>query len=249
MKCPNCDFTDKDEAFGDPATCPKCGAIYEKALRVQQLKQKLETQKAVNAARQAGVSKTKSWIMKGLKGAADEVKSSRASRKSEGSQTLYTKDGTPVLVRADKKGSGCLKPIVILASVLLLVALFSASKTSYKGYAERASDPNLAVEHSRLAAEKRKSSDDDMRRIKIQRMAREGIMPKLHDPDTAKFRNQRGSCGEVNAKNLFGGYTGYKRFMYGGGDLIFLEGDPAFADGAFDEAWDQLCTEGGKLTF
>lgn len=35
MKCPNCDFIDKDEAFGDPAKCPKCGAIYEKALRIK----------------------------------------------------------------------------------------------------------------------------------------------------------------------------------------------------------------------
>lgn len=39
MKCPNCDFIDKDEAFGQPPTCPKCGAIYEKALRVRQLKE------------------------------------------------------------------------------------------------------------------------------------------------------------------------------------------------------------------
>ena len=35
MKCPNCDFIEKDEAFGDPATCPKCGAIYEKALKIR----------------------------------------------------------------------------------------------------------------------------------------------------------------------------------------------------------------------
>lgn len=249
MKCPNCDFIDKDEAFGDPATCPKCGAIYEKALRVQQLKKKLEMQKASSAARQTGESKTKSWIVKGLKGAADEVKSSRAKRSNEEDQTLYTKDGTPVLIRTDKKGGGCLKPMVILASVILLVALFSASKTSYKGYAERASNSNPAIEQGRLAAEKRKSSDDDMRRIKMQRMAREGIMPKLHDPDAAKFRNQRGACGEVNAKNLFGAYTGYKRFMYGGPSMIFIENDPKLADGAFEDAWEQLCKEGGKLTF
>lgn len=249
MKCPNCDFIDKDEAFGEPATCPKCGAIYEKALKVKQLKNKLEKQKAEKEKHLSAHKEEKSWISKGLKGARDELKSSRARRKSEGSQTLYTEDGTPVLIRTDKKGGGCLKPIVIFASVLLLVALFNASKTSYNGYAERASDPKLAIEHSRLAAEKRKSSDDDMRRIKMQRMAREGIMPKLHDPDAAKFRNQRGACGEVNAKNLFGAYTGYKRFMYGGPNMIFIENDPNLADGAFEDAWEQLCKEGGKLTF
>lgn len=40
MKCPNCDFIERDELWGDPATCPKCGAIYEKALAVKQAKAK-----------------------------------------------------------------------------------------------------------------------------------------------------------------------------------------------------------------
>lgn len=39
MKCPNCDFIEKDEAFGQPPTCPKCGAIYEKARRLRELKE------------------------------------------------------------------------------------------------------------------------------------------------------------------------------------------------------------------
>lgn len=50
MKCPNCDFIDKDEAFGEPSTCPKCGAIYEKALKVRRLKDKLEAQHGVSPA-------------------------------------------------------------------------------------------------------------------------------------------------------------------------------------------------------
>ncbi len=136
MKCPNCDFIDKDEAFGDPATCPKCGAIYEKALRVQQFKKKLEAQKAENAARQEASAKKESWLAKGLKGAADEVKSARAERKSAESQTLYTKDGAPVLARAEKSGSGCLKPIALVFGALFLVYLFSSTSNSNsnKGY-------------------------------------------------------------------------------------------------------------------
>lgn len=46
MKCPNCDFIDKDEAFGEPATCPKCGVIYEKALRVKELRDQMAAKKA-----------------------------------------------------------------------------------------------------------------------------------------------------------------------------------------------------------
>ena len=36
------------------------------------------------------------------------------------------------------------------------------------------------------------------------------------DPDSTKFRNTRkstlGYCGEINSKNKFGGYVGFKRF-------------------------------------
>ena len=49
-------------------------------------------------------------------------------------------------------------------------------------------------------------------------------------PKRPKVRNQR-RCGG-KAKNLFGAYTGYKRFMYGGPDMIFIENDPALDDGA-----------------
>lgn len=49
----------------------------------------------------------------------------------------------------------------------------------------------------------------------------EGIKSDLKDPDSAKFRNvfismYKGKptlCGELNAKNSFGAYTGYKRFL------------------------------------
>lgn len=31
--------------------------------------------------------------------------------------------------------------------------------------------------------------------------------------------------------------------------MIFIENDPALDDGAFEDAWEQLCKEGGKLAF
>ncbi len=43
------------------------------------------------------------------------------------------------------------------------------------------------------------------------------MVRELKDPDSAKFRDEKLSrdalCGEVNAKNSMGGYTGYKRFI------------------------------------
>lgn len=51
--------------------------------------------------------------------------------------------------------------------------------------------------------------------------ARSAVKQQLNDPSSAEFRNEkvyhdvRGLvvCGEVNAKNRFGGYTGYKPYV------------------------------------
>lgn len=134
MKCPNCDFIDKDEAFGDPATCPECGAIYEKALKLKQFKQELEAQKAANAAQQEAPAKAESWLAKGLKGASDGVKKGRSNRKKSGAKTLYTEDGAPVLVGTEKRETGCLRPIAFVFGVIFLVSLFSATSDNRKGY-------------------------------------------------------------------------------------------------------------------
>ena len=44
-------------------------------------------------------------------------------------------------------------------------------------------------------------------------MAQESVKKILKDPDSAKFQNMNGLCGEVNSKNSFGGYTGYSEFV------------------------------------
>lgn len=81
----------------------------------------------------------------------------------------------------------------------------------------------------------------DLNEIKLQRLVRSYVTDQLKDPDSAQFRNQYGLCGEVNAKNGFGGYTGYVRFMAGAKDKVFMEDDPRLEAGAFDEVWNSLC--------
>lgn len=90
-------------------------------------------------------------------------------------------------------------------------------------------------------------SSAELTEIKMTRMVRERLQAKVKDPDSAQFRNQRGGCGEINAKNSFGAYTGFKRFMASGNDMLFMEGDPALAAGAFDQAWNDLCGTNGQL--
>lgn len=82
----------------------------------------------------------------------------------------------------------------------------------------------------------------EINEIKLQRLVRSYVSQHLKDPDSAKFRNQHGMCGEVNAKNGFGGYTGYVRFMAASEDRVFMEDDARLAPGAFDEAWGSVCS-------
>lgn len=69
------------------------------------------------------------------------------------------------------------------------------------------------------------------------------IKSRLKDPDSAEFRNvfvssKYAVCGEVNAKNSIGGYTGFVRFI-SGGDMQVVESD--MAAGEMDKAWPQIC--------
>lgn len=69
MKCPNCDFIEKDEVFGDPATCPKCGAIYEKALRIKADRERKELYEKINKE----TSRSQGSVHHGLSGSATPV--------------------------------------------------------------------------------------------------------------------------------------------------------------------------------
>lgn len=74
----------------------------------------------------------------------------------------------------------------------------------------------------------------------------EAIKAKLKDPESAKFKNVFFSrsgdipmtCGQVNSKNGFGGYTGFQRFISAGSpDTSFLESEV----GDFYKIWGKYC--------
>ena len=64
-------------------------------------------------------------------------------------------------------------------------------------------------------------------------LTKENIQRQLKDPESAQFRdvkvvintlNEKAVCGEVNAKNSYGGYTGFKPFYtIDGQDIKFIE--------------------------
>jgi hypothetical protein len=79
----------------------------------------------------------------------------------------------------------------------------------------------------------------------ISRVGQRAVEGHLKDADSAKFRHQFVGksgipCGEVNAKNSFGAYTGFKRYMASGGGVAVIE-DETFQD-QFNESWRQLCS-------
>lgn len=72
-------------------------------------------------------------------------------------------------------------------------------------------------------------------------VAQDSVKKILKDPDSAKFQNMNGLCGEVNSKNGFGAYTGYVRFI-GTPEITIIEGENSQVDQAtFNEVWSKMC--------
>lgn len=76
-----------------------------------------------------------------------------------------------------------------------------------------------AERHRAMSAEKEKVASGD--HADFLKKAKRAISDKFKDPDSVKFRDlylaNKGLptlCGEVNAKNSYGAYTGYKGFFY-----------------------------------
>ncbi len=75
-------------------------------------------------------------------------------------------------------------------------------------------------------------------------MGEQYVRARLKDPNSAEFRNQfigkKGlPCGEVNAKNSFGGFIGFKRFIVVSKEMTVMEAD--MKEGEFETSWSQIC--------
>jgi hypothetical protein len=121
-----------------------------------------------------------------------------------------------------------------------------AAEAARKGAEAAAEQASIARE---MGARFVKAEDATWRQTAFITRSREAITQRLKDPESARFRNlyfhasQPGlmvTCGEVNARNSFGGYGGFKRFIANGlPETSFLETDMKRAE--FDKAWAGLC--------
>ncbi|TCB73909.1 hypothetical protein [Acinetobacter sp. ANC 4177] len=79
----------------------------------------------------------------------------------------------------------------------------------------------------------------EMKELRYNQMAEEFVKSHLKDPDSAQFRGQQGFCGEVNSKNSFGAYTGFKKFIAADKNMIVMEDD--LSPQEFQKVWDGVC--------
>jgi hypothetical protein len=76
---------------------------------------------------------------------------------------------------------------------------------------------------------------------KTEKESKKLVVESLKDGESAKFQNVNGECGEVNAKNAFGAYTGFKRYMTLQGEgPFFEEAEPSLV---FEGIWAKECTD------
>lgn len=104
----------------------------------------------------------------------------------------------------------------------------------------------LKIEHDKVVSQKAYEEFEAKKegeKLKNIRKIEEKVKALAFDPDSAKFKNQKGNCGEVNAKNKFGGYTGFKRYIYDPkSDFITLEDSDKFYDASMIKIlWDAQC--------
>ena len=87
-------------------------------------------------------------------------------------------------------------------------------------------------------------AEQDKQQAQIELTAQK-VKEQLIDSDSAKFRNQKGNCGEVNSKNRMGGYVGYSRYIYDpANDAVMIESDSknsVFTPQVMDALWSKSC--------
>jgi len=134
----------------------------------------------------------------------------------------------------------------ICLGIIVLVALASGSgsKSDKKPSATEASPAKQATVETK--AEPESPYADTGRQAAWVANGQQSIKGQLKDPESATFRNVHfysggGTpvvCGEVNARNGFGGYTGYERFVAAGTLIAAVESQ---VEGGLDPVWKKFC--------
>lgn len=115
-----------------------------------------------------------------------------------------------------------MKPAVLLAVAFVAILPACASKQMLiEAMAPAEKIRRLAMEDAEIYARQTSEFLELNGEAKTFNAATLAVQSKLSDPESARFRNVRLEqylthlivCGEVNAKNAYGGYVGFRSFM------------------------------------
>ncbi|MCF5811226.1 hypothetical protein [Pseudomonas tremae] len=126
-------------------------------------------------------------------------------------------------------------PWLILILVMLLCVVVAAMIWSLSVSGNRSTDKSEVAELS-----------DRQGDSKIEAAALDAVLQSMKDPDSTRFgddlsvnhiQGKNVVCGSVNSKNSFGGFSGFKRFLY------FYESKQLAIEpkGDFDRLWHLFC--------
>ena len=71
--------------------------------------------------------------------------------------------------------------------------------------------------------------------------SKEVVKGSLKDPQSAQFQNLYGYCGEVNSKNSYGGYVGFKKYIVVN-QTVLMEDSEGIDPSNFSIIWQAHCT-------
>lgn len=129
-----------------------------------------------------------------------------------------------------------MKRSYILLGVFALLLVIALPFMANDGDSSTQAEP---IQIASKTASTTTSKSDSSSRIDIQTDSRIALKKYLKDPDSAEIRNHNGNCGEINSKNSFGGYTGFRRFI-ASSTIVAVEGENMDAN-EFQKAWEQVC--------
>lgn len=142
-----------------------------------------------------------------------------------------------------KSGFNFAKLLFISFALVLGLALGLAANTDNSNETGVSKSTNVEPEkEAKEASQKQQLEIGKQQRssmVAIQTDSRIALKNYLKDPDSAEIRNHNGNCGEVNSKNSFGGYTGFKRFIASPA-IVAIDGENISSE-EFQEAWNQVC--------
>ena len=194
MQCPSCGYLATVKDFGNPAICPKCDAIYEKALIAKAKRNEEAWRREKNAE----------------------------SAKVAARYRLFFVD---IVARLGLLFAWALQRPLHLVVLLCLFGFIAG----------------LVAKGNKPVTEKEEAAEKQFKHVLL---AKRQVSGRLKDAESARwgeiFSGKKGPvCGSVNAKNGFGGYTGFQRFVVSGGGLVVIEDDMVATE--FEKVWSEVC--------